>query len=102
MKRKLSLFLTVFCVFATSFFIKADKAFLPGMFDAMLWENQQAPDCKFYATIDGVTRECTKEEYERYGVRCHFELDGKSVSFNRAEYEEYLKTGELPPQNIVK
>lgn len=99
---KKTLFLIAFCAFLAVFSIKTDETFIPGMFDAMLWEEEQAPDCKFYATIDGVTRECTKEEYERYGVRCHFELDGRSVSFNRAEFEEYLKTGVLLPENIVK
>ena len=30
---------------------------------ALFWEEEEAPDCKFYANIDGVVRECTREEY---------------------------------------
>lgn len=102
MKKTLILFLTVFCIFAAVFSVKTDEAFIPGMFDAMLWEDQQAPNCKFYATIDGVTRECTREEYERYNVHCQFKLNGKTVRFNRAEYEKYSETGVLLPQNTVE
>ncbi len=36
---------------------------------ALFWYEEEAPDCKFYAEIDGVYRECSREEYETYGVR---------------------------------
>ena len=35
---------------------------------ALFWYEEEAPGCKFYAEIDGVYRECSREEYEIYGV----------------------------------
>ncbi|MBO5408720.1 MAG: FtsW/RodA/SpoVE family cell cycle protein [Clostridia bacterium] len=35
---------------------------------ALFWYEQESADCKFYAPIDGVVRECSREEYEKYGV----------------------------------
>lgn len=63
---------------------------------ALFWEEQEAPNCKFYANINGVVRECTREEYALYGVRFNVKINGSNVVFNQKEYNDFLSSGTLP------
>ena len=93
MKKLLSMLLTVFMLVSlTSFCCYAETTEeLSSVIedsDALFWTEQEAEDCKFYATIDGVYRECTREEYAMYGVRYYIQ----DYEVTKDEYYEYLKS----------
>ncbi len=73
-----------------------DEGIIDSYSENMFWTEQESPNCKFYAEIDGVVQECSREEYVKYGIKHTFSIDGKNVTLNNEEYQLYVEKNELP------